>query len=298
MLPSLDALLTFDAAARLSSFSAAARELHVTQGAVSHRIRGLEEQLGVRLFDRTGRRVELTVEGRVLAAAVADALEHLRDGLDRLSSLQRDQQLMVSCSPSFAIRWLVPHLPQLRQQHPDLDVRISADDRIVQPGRAGIDVCIRYGPGGSSIGDELRLGVEQVTPVCSPRLLEGPPPLRSPADLAHQVLLHDDVLGSHPGRVGWTRWLAAAGADTVDPRPGPRFSHAHMAIEAAIAGQGVALARGILVSRDLAEGRLVAPFDVSVPSGLAYWIVTPAGQPPRPAVAAFRDWLVKAVAAR
>ncbi|RME21808.1 MAG: LysR family transcriptional regulator, partial [Deltaproteobacteria bacterium] len=147
MLPSLDALLTFETAARLSSFSAAARELHVTQGAISHRIRNLEEQLGTRLFDRTARGVRLTAEGRILAAAVTDAFERLRDGLDRLDRRRHGDPLMVSCSPSFAIRWLVPHLPQLQARHPDLDVRISADDRVVQPGRAGIDVCIRYGPG-------------------------------------------------------------------------------------------------------------------------------------------------------
>ncbi|RME25259.1 MAG: LysR family transcriptional regulator, partial [Deltaproteobacteria bacterium] len=162
---------------------------------------------------------------------------------------------------------------------------------------AGIDVCIRYGPGSGTGGEAWRLSVERVTPVCSPRLLEGPAPLRRPEDLAHHVLLHDDVLAGHPGRVGWTRWLAAAGVTSVDPRRGPRFSHAHMAIEAAIAGQGVALARGILVARDVAEGRLVTPFDLSVVSGLAYWVVTPPRRVLRPAVAAFRDWLVEAVQA-
>ncbi len=295
-LPSLDALQTFDAAARHLSFSAAARELHVTQGAVSHRIRGLEEQLGQRLFLRVGRRVELSEEGRVLAAAVADAFERLHAGLGELADLRREGQLMVSCSPSFAIRWLVPNLAHLRAASPGIDVRISADDRLVEPGRDGIDVCIRYGPGGALHAREQRLSIEQVTPVCSPRLLEGGDALRHPDDLADHVLLHDEVLLGHPGRVGWSRWLQAAGATRVDPRQGLHFSHAHLALEAAIAGQGVALARGILVARDLAEGRLVAPFPVSVASGLAYWLLTPARGVPRPAIADFQAWLLAAVA--
>lgn len=295
-LPSLDALRVFQAAAATGSFSRAAQQLHVTQGAVSHRIRALEEQLGIPLFDRSSRRVVLTAQGQLLARAVDEGLARIQRGLDEVQALQASGQLMVSCSPSFAIRWLVPHLPELRAEHPDLDVRISADDRLVQPGFDGIDVCVRYGPGGTADAEALRLSVERVTPVCSPRLLQGGSPLRQPADLARHVLLHDEVLRGHPGRVGWARWLEAAGAPEVSADRGPRFSHAHLAIEAAIAGQGVALARGILVARDLAEGRLVAPFPLAVESGLAYWVLTPRGAAPRPAVAAFRDWIVAAVA--
>lgn len=276
-LPSLDALLAFREVARRQSFTKAARALSVTQGAVSHRIRGLEEHLGLALFHRTSRRVELTEAGRILSASIEGALESVEEGLRRVEQLSEAERLVVSCSPSFAIRWLVPHLPELQADQPGLDVRISADDRLFQPGQDGIDVCIRYGPGGTRGVDEVRLSVEQVTPVCSPKLLDGPHPLRRIEDLVHHTLLHDEVLRGHPGRVGWGRWLAATGVTSVDPDPGVRFSHSYMAVEAATAGQGVALARGILVQRELRDGRLVAPFEASVESGLAYWVLTPRG---------------------
>ena len=294
-IPSLDALRTFQAAARHLSFSRAARELHVTQGAVSHRIRSLEEALGYPLFLRAARRVELTLEGRVLASAVDDAFARLDQGFEELDQLRETGRLMVSCSTSFAIRWLVPHLPELQQVAPGLEVGISADDRLMPPGRQDIDVCIRYGPGGTEGVDEVRLSIEEVTPVCSPQLLAAGPPLRTPDDLAHHVLLHDEMMRGHPGRVGWRRWLEAAGATAVDPSKGARFSHAHMAVEAALAGQGVALARGILVAGELAAGRLVAPFDLRVESGLAYWVLTPKRGAPRPQVETFRRWLLDAV---
>jgi len=297
-LPSLDALRVFLAAARHQSFSKAAGALNVTQGAVSHRIRALEEELGTPLFHRTRRKVTLTEEGRTLARAAEEAFATLQAGLDQVRSQNQEGRLMVSCSPSFAIRWLVPHLPELQAAQPGLAVLISAEDGLVEPGSEGIDVCIRYGPGGTPGVDERALSVEQVTPVCSPQLLHRGPPLRVPADLAQHTLLHDEVLRGHPGRVGWERWLKAAGVTGVDARKGLRFSHAHMALEAALAGQGVALARSILVARDLAEGRLVAPFpDITVPSGLGYYVLTARG-PLRPAVLAFRDWLVAGVGER
>lgn len=294
-IPSLDALRVFQAAARQRSFSAAARQLHVTQGAVSHRIRALEDALQTPLFLRTRRRVELTEAGRRLQRAVDEAFASLEIGLSELQAGEAKAPLMVSCSPSFAIRWLVPHLPLLHAAAPELDVRISAADRLEQPGQHNIDVCIRYGPGGAKGVDELRLSVELVTPVCSPQLLVGGPPLATPDDLAHHVLLHDDMLRGHPGRVGWERWLREAGASQVDPTRGVRFSHAHMAVEAALAGQGVALARGILVARDVSEGRLLTPFACAVESGLAYWVLTASAGRVRPQVALFRQWLLDAV---
>lgn len=294
-LPSLEALRFFEAVARTRSFSEAARRLHVTQGAVSHRIRGLEDALGVALFVREGRRVELSEEGLSLYRATEEAFTALDRGLESLLGEAHHGHLMVSCSPSFAIRWLVPNLAQLREQAPGIDVRISADDRLVEPGRAGIDVCIRYGPGGSLSGAEQRLCEVQVLAVCSPALLAGEFPLLSPADLASHTLLHDEVLKDHPDRVGWAQWLAAAGASQVDPDAGPRFSHAYMALEAALAGQGVALARGILVSRDLRAGRLVAPFPLALSTRLGYQVLSPLRARPNPIRSAFVEWLVEAV---
>lgn len=294
-LPSLEALRFFEAVARARSFSEAARRLHVTQGAVSHRIRGLEEALGVTLFSRAGRRVELTEEGLTLLRATEEALSALDRGLETLLGEQHHGHLMVSCSPSFAIRWLVPNLAELRQREPGIDVRISADDRLVEPGRAGIDVCIRYGPGGSRTSAEQRLCEVRVLAVCSPSLISGARPLRAPADLAHHTLLHDEVLQEHPDRVGWAQWLAAAGAPQVEAESGPRFSHAYMALEAALAGQGVALARGILVSRDLRAGRLVAPFPFALKTRLGYQVLSPLRARANPIHSSFVDWLVEAV---
>jgi len=290
-LPSLEALLTFREVARQRSFTGAARVLHVTQGAVSHRIRRLESHLGLALFHRTTRQVRLTEGGRVLDVACKEAFDLLEGAVGRIHTLAQGGRLVVSCSPSFAIRWLVPHLPQLQAAMPDLEVLLSADDRLVTPGQDGVHLCVRYGAGAYEGLSYKRLSVEKVRPVCSPALL---PKLRTPADLAHTTLLHDEVLRGHRGRVGWTSWLRTYGDGTVDPSKGVRFSHAHLALEAALAGQGVALARGILVARDLAEGRLVAPFEMALESGLAYWVVTPDLRP-RPAVARFRSWLIEAV---
>jgi len=289
-LPSLAGLEAFEAVARHRSFTRAAEELHVTQSAISHRVRALEAQLGATLFTRVGRRVELTEEGRALAEETNAAFALLRQGIARLERKKQTSALTVSCSPSFAIRWLVPHLPSFRARHPELDVRIAADDRLIDPGRDGIDACIRYGAGRYPGLSHTRLSLERITPVCSPALR-----LRKVEDLAKHVLLHDEVLRDHPGRVGWHRWLEAAGARRVDPDRGPRFSHAHMAIEAAIAGQGVALGRTTLVRRDLAEGRLVAPFALELESALAYWLLTPGGRSPAPAVRAFRGWLLEQI---
>ncbi len=293
-LPSLLGLEAFDAVARLGSFTRAARELHVTQSAVSHRLRALEAQVGCALFVRDGRGVELTAEGRALAASTREAFARLREGLDALERERHGGVLTISCSPSFAIRWLVPRLPGFAAAHPSIRVRLDADDRLATPGEAGIDACLRYGAGRYAGVRHTRLATEHIAPVCSPRLLERGPPLRRPSDLRHHVLLHDEVLRHHPGRVGWTRWLEAAGARGVDPEAGPRFSHAHMALEAAVAGQGVALGRTTLVARDLEEGRLVRPFALEVPSGLAYWLLTPKGTR-SDRVEAFRRWLLATV---
>jgi LysR family glycine cleavage system transcriptional activator len=293
-LPSLEALLTFREVARRRSFTAAARTLSVTQGAVSHRIRRLEDHLGQPLLHRTTRRVELSEAGRLLAEACDVAFDRVERALESIEGLGRDGRLVVSCSASFAIRWLVPHLPQLQQEMGGLEVLVSADDRLVQPGTRGVDLCIRYRPGGYVGVSATRLSVEQVTPVCSPALRADGRPLRSVSNLCRTTLLHDEVMRGHPGRIGWTRWLRTHGDGATDPSKGIRFSHAHLALEAAQAGQGVALARGILVARDLAEGRLVAPFAGKLTSGLAYWVLTP-GREPRPAVARFRSWLLAAM---
>ena len=288
-LPTLPGLEAFEAVARHRSFTRAAAELGVTPSAVSHRVAALEDALGLQLFSRAGRQVSLTAEGRALVGAASEAFALLRGAVGELRAPGTDA-LTVSCSPSFAIRWLVPRLDRLRLAHPDLDLRIAADDRLVDLAREGIDAAVRYGPGGYAGEVAERLTDEIVFPVCSPALAAGPTPLRHPTDLAGVTLLHDTALHDHPARAGWRAWLRAAGAKGVDPEAGPRFSHLALALEAALAGQGVALARATLVGDALATGRLIKPFDLDVPSGLAYWLVTRPGDH-RPAIDALRSWL-------
>jgi len=285
-LPSLSGLLAFEAAARRLSFQAAARELHVSPSAVSHRIRNLEAELGRALFVRSARAVRLTPAGEALAPAVSGALALLREGVASLEEARGP--LTVSCSPSFAIKWLVPRLDRFRATHPGIELHITADDRLVDPAREPVDACVRFGPGGYPGLSVARLAAERVFPVCSPALAG----LSTPDELRAHTLLHDMVLASHALRVTWRGWLEAAGAVGVDFDSGQRFSHASLAIQAAMAGQGVALARGTLVREDLAQGRLVKPFELELDSGLGYWLVTPKGAGERPELVQFRAWLL------
>ncbi|MCA9711224.1 MAG: transcriptional regulator GcvA [Myxococcales bacterium] len=288
-LPSLPALQTFEAAARLGSFTAAARELHVTQGAVSHQIRALEDDLGYLLFARLPRRVELTREGRVLGEAVTRGLGQIAEALRVLEQQRGRRWLSVSVSHSFAVRWLVPRLDEFGRLHPEADVRISSTNRMVDPRHEDIDLCIRFGEGGYPGLDSELLVTEDVFPVCSPQLLRDAP-LREPADLRHHTLLHDDVLLDHPQRPSWEHWLEAAGVRLPD-LAGPHFSHTSMTMTAAAAGQGVALGRTCLAADDLASGRLVCPFGPALRSPFSYWLVAPRGGLDRPSVASFVQWL-------
>ncbi len=291
--PSLDALAAFEAVARHLRFTAAAQELHVTQSAVSHRVKALEAALGVTLLWRSTREVTLTDDGAILAAAVTRGLAAIDEALAALEQRRRGPTVVVSCSPSFAIRWLVRRLPRFRASAPEVAVRIDAADRLEAPGRHGIDLCIRYGAGRYPGHEVTRLTHEEVFPVASPALL-ALRPLRKEVDLRQHVLLHHDVMGAHPSNIGWSEWLSSR-ARGVDADKGPRFSHAHMALEAALAGLGVALGRTTLVADDLAEGRLVAPLRRRVPSELRYSLLASARSATRPDVIAFRRWLVGAL---
>ena len=295
---SLDALGAFREVARHRSFSRAARTLHVTPSAVSHRIAELEYQLGVELFVRTTRSVQLTSAARDLLSSVELGLRHIHEGLSRVRQTGVGSALTVSCSTSFAIRFLLPRLGEFRHEHPELEVHVAADDSIADPRRDDIDICIRYG-GGSYAGLwVLRLGTEWVFPVCSPEY-QRRQKLTTPADLARALLVHHDVLGDHPGRVDWDRWLARAGLDREQGRRGTHYSHAHMALSAALGGEGVALGRTSLVKDDLERGRLVVPFGPRVRSKLAYFLVSHG--PPSGSASIFANWLkasMKAAAKR
>jgi LysR family transcriptional regulator, glycine cleavage system transcriptional activator len=289
----LESMITFEAVARHASFTRAAHELSVTQSAVSHRVSALESELALTLLVRSTRSVALTDDGEILADGIRQGVQAVRAALDTIASNKQAQTLSVSCSPSFAIRWLVRHLHEFRELHPQLSVRLAAEDQLVAPGSAGVHACVRFGAGRYPGFLVTRLTREQSFPVASPRLLEQCP-LRAVRDLRRHVLIHHDVLVDHPGRIDWRRWLAGARQSReVDTDAGPRFSHAHMAIEAAMAGEGVALGRSSLVADDLAAGRLVAPLRRRRPSGLSYWFLTTPSGAEMAAVASFRDWLLE-----
>jgi LysR family glycine cleavage system transcriptional activator len=275
-LPSLSALKALEALFRLGSVTLAARDLHLSPSAVSHRLAALEAELGIALLVRAGRGVRVTPRGAQLAEATGEALALLEGTLRALAPPQGEARkaLSISCSPSFAIRFLVPRLSALRSAHPELDLRVAADDVLVEPARAAVDACVRLAAGPLPRHTCEKLIDEVAFPVLSPRLLERGAPLRRPADLASYPLLHEEALAHEPRRVSWAAWFSAVGERRIDAARGVRFSHAYLAIEAALAGDGVALARRTLVAEDLVRGRLVAPLDQSVASGLSYWLIT------------------------
>jgi LysR family transcriptional regulator, glycine cleavage system transcriptional activator len=291
-LPPLTGLKAFEAAARHLSFTRAAEELYVTQTAISHQIRALEDRLGVQLFRRLPRGLLLTEEAQRYLPAVRDAFDLIAAATDRLVAVSSSGTLTVSVLPSFASKWLVPRLGRFRVACPDIDLRISTSSHLVDFSREDVDVGIRMGRG---VYPGLRvdwLFGESLVPVCSPELLEGPQPLRRPDDLRHHALLHEDDYA------GWELWLELAGVQSIPVRRGPIFTDGAMVVQAAADGQGVALARRQLAAGDLAAGRLVQPFDVSIPQDLAYYLVCPEASAERPKVRRFREWLLAEAAGR
>lgn len=289
-LPPLNGLRVFEAAARHMSFTRAAEELNVTQAAVSHQIKALEEQVGLPLFRRLNRALILTEEGQALLPAVRAALDGIAEALGRLNARTVTGALTVSVLPSFAVKWLVPRMSRFQDLHPDIDLRITAADRLVDFGRDAVDVAVRFGAG-SWPGLRADFVVEEfVAPVCAPALAAR---LHSPADLARMTLLHEEM-APLPGFPVWPTWLRAAGIrDMSDAEErGPRFSHTHIMLQAAVDGRGVALAQMLFAAEDIAEGRLVAPFELRLATGYAYYVVCLNAAADRPKIRAFRDWVI------
>lgn len=311
-LPPLNALRVFEAVARHLSVKKAAAELNVTPAAVSHQINALEDHLGVQLFRRQKRALELTEAARGCLPKLREGFDSLAQAVERLRAHKGGGSFTVSAAPSLAARWLMPRLHRFFEAHPEIDVRISA--RLRQPsegGRRGAvaeratvdtwladsDIAILYGRGdypGFAVDKLLPL---TVTPICSPKLLTGRDhPLIRPADLKHHLLLHDDTGDLYDGVSFWEVWLKAAGVEDVDLRRGPHFSHAVLAFEAAVEGLGVVASIPVLAESDLHAARLVTPFALRVPLGSAYYLVSSEAAVTRPAVAAFRQWILKEAA--
>ena len=285
-LPSLNGLKAFEASARHESFTRAASDLHVTQGAVSQQVKALEEELGVKLFLRERQRLAITAAGRAYLEVVRDAFDRLSSGTERLLQRQASGLLNVSTSPNFAAKWLVHRLGRFSERHPEIDLRISATMHHVDFAREEVDVAVRHGDGNWPGLHVTRLCEEQLFPVCSPALLKGSKSLKAPADLRRHPLLHAND-ASH-----WRQWLERAGVTGIDLDRGVVFNQSSMAIDAAIQGQGVAMARTALAAWDLLEGRLVRPFELAIEAPFALWIVCPRASAELPKIAIFRRWLL------
>ncbi len=309
-LPPLNALKAFEAAARHLSVKKAALELNVTPAAVSHQIRALEEYLGIQLFHRYNRALELTDAARASLPKMREGFDCLAQAVERLRTHHSPGMLTVSAAPSFAARWLMPRLHRFLVAHTEIDVRLSARVRRVSiDGKADVaeratlegwlddsDVAILYGHGHYPGLQATKLFDLTVTPICSPKLLEGEHPLRTPADLKHHILLHDETGDLYDNESFWNVWLAAAGVTGLDTARGPHFSHAVLAFEAAIESVGVLASLPALAAEELATGRLVTPFELRVPISSAYYLVCQESAATRPAVAAFNSWLIEEAA--
>ncbi|MDA9466767.1 MULTISPECIES: transcriptional regulator GcvA [Bradyrhizobium] len=290
-LPSLNGLRAFEAAARHLSFTLAASELNVTQTAISHQIRRLEEELGIRLFIRQNRALALTPEARDYLPGVRAAFNDLRLATDRLLRKEDDKVLTVSTLASLAAKWLLPRLTDFQEQHPGIDVRITTSTGLVDFQRDNVDAAIRYGRGQWPGVRADWLMADELFPVCSPSLLRGDKPLRRPEDLRNHPLLHTSNANSDD----WRLWLTAAGLPAdIARQPGITFDMIFMTIQAAIDGIGVAMGRTSYVQDDIAKGRLVVPFKIALPADAGFYLVAPEGRREAPKLAAFRQWIVAA----
>jgi len=286
-LPPLNGLRAFEAAARHMSFTDAAEELSVTQAAISHQVRGLEQRLGLKLFVRRNRSLLLSEAGQAYLPSVRAAFDQLNEATEKLLQKDKGGNLTVTTTSSFAVKWLVPRLGGFQRSHPEIDVRVSTGTSLVDFSREDVDIGIRYGRGQWPNLMAERLVSEDVMPVCAPSLVKGPNGLGKPADLKRFTLLH---IGSFPD--DWQVWLTAAGVKGVDASRGVSFDFALAAYQAAMDGLGVALGRNPLVEPDLKAGRLVIPFEFKRSSDFAYYLVYPPEAIRRRKIKAFRDWIV------
>src|SRR3984885_13529553 len=291
-LPSLNGLRAFEAAARHLSFTVAASELNVTQTAISHQIRRLEEELGISLFIRQNRALALTPAARDYLPGVRAAFNDLRLATDRLLRKDNEHVLTVSTLASLAAKWLLPRLSAFQEAHPGIDVRITTSSTLVDFKGGDVDAAIRYGRGRWPGLRADWLTADELFPVCSPALLGGNRPLKCPEDLAHYTLLHSS--GGYDD--DWRLWLTAAGLPSnISEQPGLTFDLILMTVQAAIDGCGVCMGRTSYVEADIAKGSLVVPFKITLPADAGFYLVSPEAVADPPKLSAFRQWLVASV---
>ena len=294
-LPSLNGLRAFEAAARHLSFTLAAAELNVTQTAISHQIRRLEQELGTKLFIRQNRALALTPAAHEYLPGIRAAFNDLRLATDRLLRRDNDHVLTVSTLASLAAKWLLPRLSAFQEAHPGIDVHITTSINLVDFKSGDVDAAIRYGRGQWPGLRADWLMADELFPVCSPALLAGKKPLRRPEDLADHVLLHNSA-GNNDD---WRLWLTAAGLPTnLSKQPGITFDLVYMTVQAAIDGMGVAVGRTSYVEADIAKGRLVVPFNIALPADAGFYLVSPETTADTPKLSAFRQWLKASIHAK
>lgn len=290
-LPPLNALRVFDSAARHLSFTKAAEELFVTQAAVSHQIKTLEEFLGLKLFRRRNRSLLLTEEGQSYYLDIKEIFSSINEATRKLLARSAKGALTVSLSPSFAIQWLVPRLSGFNQAYPGIDVRIQAVDREEDKLADDVDVAIFYGRGNWTGLRTDRLYAEYLIPVCAPSLLTGEKPLKTPSDLIYHTLLHDT------SRRDWQAYVRQLEIQNqINVQQGPIFSHSSMVIQAAVHGQGVALVNNVMARSEIESGRLVRPFQDVLVSKNAFYLVCQDSQAELGKIAAFRQWILSQAA--
>jgi LysR family glycine cleavage system transcriptional activator len=294
-IPGTGALRAVEAAGRHLSFSRAAAELNLTPAAISHQIKEFEEQIGIRLFERTSRTMKLTAAGEILHASIGEALENLTRTLARLQRSRNASRIKVTASASIAAKWLVPRLDEFMKKMPEADVRIDVSDRVRDFDRDEIDVAIRFGNGHYPGHRADRLFDNTIFPVCSPALLKSKGPLKHPRDLLQHMLIHVEWSGQGITWPNWRMWMLAAGVNDFNPGPGLHFDNSGIALQAAIDGQGVVLGDSSLVADDLAAGRLVQPFALTIkgPPQFAYYVLSPLETADEPMVRTFREWILE-----
>ncbi len=298
--PPLNALRAFEAAARHLSLTRAAVELNVTPGALSHQIRGLEDHLGLKLFDRGVRSIALTAAGKALHPGLQAGFLHIRDALAGLNTLSDTRVLVISTPPGFTSKWLAPRLYRFSTAYPEIDVRVSSSLNNANFTTDGVDAAIRNLAADVAQDEALeveKLVDERLAPVCSPALVEKYGPFASPDMLKGAPLIHDESFSSRAVMPTWADWFAAAGVTGADVSRGLRFNSADHALDATVEGAGVLLARDVLAYDDLRTGRLIMPFDLTLPSGRCYAFVCLKKRRDSANVRAFRAWLRQEAAA-
>ena len=292
-LPSLNALRAFEAAARHMSFARAAEELHVTPGAISQQVRQLEDSLGHRLFLRQNNSLSITYAGKALLPQVREAFNSLIEATDLVRTKNFENILKISAPPTFSIKWLRPRLTHFQNLHPDLEIRLTASKQLADFNKEDLDVAIRYGRGSYAGLSSEKIMTENIFPVCSPALIQRSLALRKTADLKHHILLHAEHRASDETAPNWSKWLRLVCPETleiINAGKGMFYTPALLAIDAAIAGEGIALAKGKWVQDDLSAGRLVQPFKDILHSEFDYYLVYPQGTASA-RVTLFRQWL-------